>query len=130
MLISLIIAFFLLHGGSAAFYAQQLDQLDTRIKKEITVDSTKKQALAIVAGAQAANKAFVDERKKYVQALGGVLGDRASTAAQINAVALPLLAGDSATTEKMVDMYVKLRPVIGAGDWPKVFPTPTPKPMK
>lgn len=130
MLISLIIAFFLLHGGSAAIFSKHLDQLETRIKKEVTVDSTKKQALALVNSVQAANKSLLDERKKYLESAGKVFGDRTSTAAQINAAVLPLLTADSATTERIVDMYVSLRPVLGAAEWMRVVAPPPSAPSK
>jgi hypothetical protein len=128
MLISLIVAFFILHGSAAGVYARQLDQLSSRIKKEVTVEATRKEALALVETADKANKTFLSEQKKYTEALSKVLAGHGATAAQIDSAVKPFLVVDSATTGQMVDLYVKLRPVLGASDWAKVFPAVAPKP--
>ena len=122
MLTSLIIAYFVLHGGGAAAFTSQLDQVASHIKKEITVEATKKQALAVVETAQKANKTFLDSRKKDAAALGKVLADRNATAAQLDAAMAPLLAADSVATAAMADMVFALKPVLGPSDWGKVFP--------
>jgi len=126
MLTSLIIA----ARGASALYTSQLDHLESAIKKEVPAEATRKQALAIVSQAQAANKTFTDDRKKMAATLASALGSRTATAEQIEGAMKPLLAADSTVTAKMVDTYVELRPVIGAADWAKVFPAPGAPPAK
>jgi len=130
MLTSLIIAYFILHGGAAGIYSRQLDQLSSRIKKEVAVEATRKEALALVETADKANKTFLSEQKKYTETLSKVLASHGATSAQIDSATKPFLAADSATTGQMVELYVKLRPVLGASDWAKVFPAVAPKPAQ
>ena len=130
MLTSLIIAYFVLHGSTAAAFTSQLNQTSEHIKKEVTVEATRNQALAIVEQAEKANKDFLAKRKTNAQAMAKVLADRSSTAAQIDAAVKPILAGDSVATAAMTDMVLALKPVIGAADWSKIFPPAAPKPAK
>jgi hypothetical protein len=127
MLTSLIIAFFILHGGASAGFASQLDRASKAIKTDVTVDSSKKQALAVIDEATKSNSAFLDQQKKVSEAMSKVLADRGATLAQIDSAVLPLFASDSAAADKMVDASFQLRHVLTAQDWAKVFPAPPAK---
>ncbi len=124
MLTSLIIAYFLLHGGALQRLQQHIEDASKAVGKNITVEATKKQAIAILDSAKQENEAFLNERKKLVASLKTTLADRNTTDAQILAAVRPFYAADSANANHMVDRMFDLKKVLSASDWAKVFPEP------
>jgi hypothetical protein len=124
MLTSLIIAFLILHGGASQLMQEHLEATTKAVDKNITVDATKKQALAILDSATKENNAFIAQRQKIVDALKKDLANKGTTIAEIEAVVKPLLPGDSANASHMTDRIFELRKVLSASDWAKVFPAP------
>ncbi len=124
MLTSIIIAYFVLHGSASAFIQQHIEAASKGIDKNITVEATKKQALAIVDSAKNENEAFLKERSKLIASLKTALADRATTDAQLVAEVKPFLAADSANASHLTDRIFDLRKVLSASDWAKVFPEP------
>jgi len=126
MLISLVLAYFLLHGSAAAGFAPQLESTGERIKEHVTVEATQKQALAVIDTATRANKAFLDQQKRDVDALSKVLAERGASAEQIDVAIAPLLASDSTVAVKLVNARFQLRALLTADEWSKVFPKAAP----
>jgi hypothetical protein len=127
MLTSLIIAYLVLHGGASQPMQQHLEAATKAVDRNITVESTKKQALAILDSATKENKAFIAQRQKVVSALKSELADKNTTLSQIETTVKPLFADDSVNASHMTDAIFKLRGVLNASDWAKVFPAPEKK---
>jgi hypothetical protein len=122
MLTSLILAYFLLHGGASVGFTAQLERATKEIKQVVTVEATQKQALAVVDSATKVNKAFLDQQKTESEAISKVLADRHSTPAQVDSALRPLFSSDSVTAVKMVEASMRLRGLLTAAEWAKVFP--------
>jgi hypothetical protein len=126
MLTSLIIAYFVLHGGTSALVQQHIETASKLVDKNITVEATKKQAIAILDSAKKENEAYLDSRKKTISALKPILANRATTDAELAAAMKPFLAEESVNANQMTDRLFELRKVLSASDWAKVFPAPEP----
>jgi len=126
MLTSLIIAYLLLHGGGSQLMQNDIAAATKAVDKNISVEATKKQALAVLDSAKKENEAFIKERQKIVTALKSELAKPGATFAELEATAKPIFAADSVNASHMADAIFKLRGVLNASDWAKVFPVPEP----
>ena len=124
MLTSLIIAYLVLHGGASQLMQQHIEAATKAVDKNVTVEATKKQALAILDSATKENNAFIAQRSKVVSALKTQLSSKSATFAQIETTVKPLIPADSANAAHMADRIFELRKVLNASDWAKVFPPP------
>ena len=124
MLTSLIIAYLVLHGGASQLMQQHIEAATKAVDKNVTVEATKKQALAILDSATKENNAFIAQRSKVVSALKTQLSSKSATFAQIETTVKPLIPADSANAAHMADRIFELRKVLNATEWAKVFPPP------
>jgi len=127
MLTAALIAFLLTRGGGTIGFGAELERATKAVKQEVTVDSTRSKALAILDQADKENKAFAEQQKTASESLSKVLADRGATAAQIDSALGPMMASDSTLVSDMVGATFELRRVLTAAEWAKVFPPPAAK---
>jgi len=129
MLISIVaIALVALLCGRSSSVAVDYHKTEDLIKKDVTDDARKKQALDIVDEMDKTSTESAKEQKKLTDSLQKLLDDRATTTAQIGASMQPLIANDQATSEKLLDFRFQLKDVLTADEWTQVFPAPATQP--
>jgi hypothetical protein len=116
-------------GGHSAAVSPQLEQTEKLIKKDVTDEARRKQALDIVDQMKKTEKDSARESKKQTDSLADVLKDRQASADAIEAACQPLIANDAATADKLLDLRFELKSVLTRSEWGQVFPPPTTQPL-
>jgi hypothetical protein len=98
------------------------------IKKDVSDDMRKKQALDIVDQMEKTQEDSAKEQKKSIDSLDKLLEVRASTTEQIEAALQPLIDRDQLTSSKLLDQRFQLKTVLTADEWTEVFPAPATMP--
>jgi len=100
------------------------EQAAALIKKDVADPAHQKQALAIVDQMKSEAKAYSEKRDSSMDALTKLLVKRATPTSDIEHAGDPLIDEDRAYAEKILDLRVRLKSVLSASEWAKVFPTP------
>src|SRR5262249_44061924 len=129
MLIAAITAFLIVHfSGHSSSVAAPFEQTATSIKKYVADEARQKQALALVSQMKTQSADYMQRREKLTEAVLKLTAKRTTPVSEIESAAQPLIADDRATAETLLDLRFKLKSVLTADEWAKIFPAPQPKP--
>lgn len=123
MLIALLTAFLLLHFGShSSSVAVPFEQTMGLVKANVADEARQKQALTIVEQMKSEATTYSERRQKSLEELVRLTSLRTTPMEEIQHAAQPLITDDRASAEKLLDLRFKLKTVLTASEWPKVFP--------
>lgn len=125
MLISLLVAYLLLHSDSGSSSPTVLWPYE-RTEKLVAGQARQKQALEIVEQMKTVNEVYAKQREKSVEALAKLEATRETPVAELGRASQPLIAEDRATAEQLLVLRFQLKSVLTASKWAKVFPASTP----
>jgi hypothetical protein len=94
------------------------------IKKDVSDETRKKQALDIVGEMEKTTKESAKEQRENVNELQQVLNVRRAGVLDIQSAMEPLVDKDHETAEKLLDLRFKLKTVLTPDEWAEVFPAP------
>lgn len=129
MLIALLTTFLILHfSAHSSSVATPFEHTNALIKQYVTDETRQKQALALVDQMKTQSTDYAQRREKSSDALVKLAAKRATPVSEIENAAKPLIADDRATAEKLLDLRFRLKSVLTADEWAKVFPAQNTKP--
>ena len=128
MLIAAITAFLLIHFGHSSGVVSPFDDAAALISKDVADEARRSQALKIVDEMKAEAKAYEEKRDKSTADLAKLIAQRGTPFAEVQRAVQPLFSEDRASAERLLDLRFKLKSVLTADEWAKVFPAPPAQP--
>ena len=123
MLIALLTAYLIIHFAShTTAVSEPFAQAAERIKKDVSDDAHKKEALTIIDQMKSEAQAYTQKRDSSMDTIARLLAKRTTPATDIEHASQPLIDEDRARAERLLDLRFKLKSVLTPSEWTKVFP--------